>query len=81
VPGVDRVGALPLVVTAGTILASAAVAALSWNLYEQPFLRLKRFFPMNGSQKRIRASTGSEALGGLSVELGPSPAERTRTPS
>jgi peptidoglycan/LPS O-acetylase OafA/YrhL len=29
----------------GTILASAAVAALSWNLYEQPFLRLKRFSP------------------------------------
>ena len=87
--------ALPkqLLVTAGTILASATVAALSWNLYERPFLRLKRSFPMNSGQKRMREyergaepattmeRTGSKALGTSPVELGPIPAERTSTPS
>jgi peptidoglycan/LPS O-acetylase OafA/YrhL len=45
--------ALPkqLVLTALGIGLSSAVAALSWNLYEQPFLRLKRFFPMGARPK------------------------------
>jgi peptidoglycan/LPS O-acetylase OafA/YrhL len=82
-----------LLVTGVTIPASAAIAALSWNLYEQPFLRLKRFFPMGAGRKRMveyereaeptttTPATGSEALGPSTVELGPIPAERTSTPS
>ncbi|HXW93208.1 MAG TPA: acyltransferase [Terriglobales bacterium] len=44
----DRDGK-PLLLLLLSIVASYALAALSWNLLEKPFLRLKRFFPYEPS--------------------------------
>jgi peptidoglycan/LPS O-acetylase OafA/YrhL len=65
--------ALPrqLALTALGIGLSSAVAALSWNLYEKPFLRLKRFFPMGD-----RAKGASDEPPSMTKELAlQSPAE------
>jgi len=35
----------PILILPIVLLGSYALAALSWNILEQPFLRLKRFFP------------------------------------
>jgi peptidoglycan/LPS O-acetylase OafA/YrhL len=47
--------ALPkqLLVTTVAILATVMIAGLSWKFYEQPFLRLKQFFPMHNDPKPV----------------------------
>ncbi len=42
--------------TATGIAMSAAIAWLSWHLYESQFLKLKRFVPYGGESSRIRSS-------------------------
>jgi peptidoglycan/LPS O-acetylase OafA/YrhL len=47
-----RLNQKPLLALPIAILASYALAALSWNLLEKPFLRLKRFFEFKPAHER-----------------------------
>jgi peptidoglycan/LPS O-acetylase OafA/YrhL len=48
-----RLDRYPLLVMPIVLLASYATAALSWNLLEKPFLRLKRFFESKPASKDL----------------------------
>ncbi len=56
----------PLLAFSMSILATFAIAALSWNLLEKPFLKLKRFFHVGPVEVRPIASwptIGTKASG------------------
>jgi peptidoglycan/LPS O-acetylase OafA/YrhL len=48
---------IQLLFTTVCIGATVAVAAVSWRFYEQPILRLKRFFPMGQERKKTASVT------------------------
>ena len=55
----------PVLILPEVLLGSYALAALSWNFLEKPFLRLKHFFPAESLRKNCaEGSAGRAASGG-----------------